>query len=860
MWAGKEVSGLAQVSGIPDFKVIHSHKRMPQTPEPTVRLEATQKTPTTVIKEMTDWQTSIPDFTLYGELGFTLTSVKLEVSKNKAGEVVKGYKPVGKWKEEATRVLKADTQYAILTGVKSGISVIDIDNPEADHNKELIDLMTECNMVAKTNHGYHYLYKYTDKLKTTTSKPLELDIRNDDAIIFCSPSRLEHEGKVLASYEWIKEPMGEGLSEIPDEVLEYLLKLDSRFVAGIVAPVEEEEEAEEDVSETHTISTVDEVVGDHELLPVINALTKRYENYDDWLKIGLVCHNEKVGLEIWDTATRTHYKRYANGLSKRDCKAKWATFGKERRDKMLTSATLWHMLKKDDPTKFYELMENRKDFLNMLMLLNSNDIAKYFYNINPDKYIYNEHLGWYSITGNNTWSHSEKAIPSGIKGDISNTFQQLCLDTKKSVLAKYAKLRSGCKDPEKDKELKTECEEKISLIHKSYKTLGGADFCSGVVSFLDTYYNDPELETKMDTNPYLYAFSDGLYDLNKGGFRRISPSDMISITTGYKIPSGNKKVRAEIEKFLLGLFEDQSITDYLMEVLASSLLGFNKFEKFYVFTGAGGNGKGVITELLQKAFGNYYYPVNVSLFTKIQERLDQPVPALVEARNKRMMMSSEPETNEKLQVSMLKKISGGDPMEARTLHSKHIFKFKPMYKPFFQANDIPKLSKVDNGVQRRMEVIKFPFNFVAKPTLPHERQGDPDVKNIKCQSDEWRDEFILMLTEIYTTKLHTAKCIELPEAVKASTGEYIDDNNPLKGWLNTYYTITKNDADKITARDLKKAYMDDNKVEKCDDRWFKQMLTFNSITHGRTGTGAVYMGLIRKPILLTNEVVEGDDE
>ena len=838
------------MSGSPDFNVIHSHKRMPQTSEPTVRLEATQKTPTTVITEMSNWQTTIPDFTLYNELAFTLTSVKLEGGKNKAGELVKSYKPIGKWKEEATRVLRADTQYAILTGVKSGISVIDIDNPEAEHNRELIDLMTECNMVAKTNHGYHYLYKYTNRLKTTTSKTLELDVRNDDAIIFCSPSRLEVDGKVLASYEWIKEPMGEPLAEIPDEVLEYLLKLDSRFVTSIAVAEEEEEEEEEAVSVTNTIETVEEVETNHELLPVLNALTKRYENYDDWLKIGLVCYNEKVGVEIWDSLSKIHYKRYADGASKRNCKEKWATFGKERRDKMLTSATLWHMLKKDDPTKFYELMETRKDFLNLLMLLNSNDIAKYFYNINPDKYIYNEHLGWYSITGNNTWSHSEKAIPSGIKGDISNTFQQLCLDTKKSILAKYAKLRSDCKDPEKDTELKKECEEKIQLIHKSYKTLGGADFCSGVVSFLDTYYNDPELETKMDTNPHLYAFSNGLYDLEKGGFRKISPTDYISITTGYPIPTSKPKVRKEIEAFLYGLFEDQSITDYLMNILASSLLGYNKFEKFYVFTGAGGNGKGVITELLQKAFGNYYYPVNVSLFTKIQERLDQPVPALVEARNKRIMMSSEPETAEKLQVSMLKKISGGDPMEARTLHSKHIFKFKPMYKPFIQANDMPKLSKVDVGVSRRMEVVKFPFNFVAKPTLPHERQGDPDVKNVKCTSEAWRDEFILMLTEIYTTRVANAKYLEIPDAVKDSTGDYMDDNNPLKPWLNAYYDITKNDADKIPAKDLKRAYLEDNNAEKADDRWFKQMLTFNGIGHGRTGTGAVYLGLKRKVVTL----------
>ena len=805
------------------------------------RLNATTKSPAEDISKMSDWQNTIPEFSLYNKFAFTLTSVKLEVSKNKSGKIVKGYKPIGAWKAEETRVLKDGTQYAILTGKKSNISVIDIDAPDTEHNKELMDMMMECNLVAKTNHGYHYVYKYTPLLRTTTSKPLALDVRNDDAIIFCSPSRLEHDGEVLASYEWIKEPMDEDepLSEIPEAVIDYLRKLDERFIDTprtqvAVAPVavtadviEHVEKPSESVTRAQNL-----------LIDVARELPDSIvSNYQDWLDIGIIFYNENLTCANWDSVSNRPNVGYEAG----GCAKKWATFNTNG-NKRLSGATLWHKLKKSNPAKFYELMENRKDFINLLSLLNSNDVAKYFYNLNPYKYIYNEHMGWYSLTANNTWQHSEKTVPSGIKGDISNTLQQLTLDTKRATLTKYAKLRSKC-SPEEDKVIKAECDELIGLIHKAYKTLGGADFCSGVVSFLDTYYNDTELEEKMDMNAQLFAFTDGVFDLEKGCFRAINPKDMISTTTGYKKPNSNTTVRAEINKFLDGLFENDSTKEYLMKVLASNLLGYNKFEKFYVFTGTGGNGKGVIVDLLTKAFGNYFYSVNVSLFTKIQERLDQPVPALVEARHKRIMMSTEPETAEKLQVSMLKKISGGDPIEARGLYGKHIFKCKPMYKPFFQANDIPKLSKIDNGVQRRMEIIKFPFSFVPEPKAENERQGDPDVKNVKCHSEEWRDEFILMLIEVYNKHLKTAKFIPTPDAVKESTGEYVDDNNPIKEWFFNNYDLTNKVTDKIPVKEVKQRYMDDNNVEKCDDRWFKQMLTFNGVGHGRTGTGAVYTGL-----------------
>jgi P4 family phage/plasmid primase-like protien len=819
---------------------------MPEYETPGLRFKATTKTPDVVITTMaTDWQLKYPDFQLYNKLNFTLTSVKLVAGKNKKNELVKTYKPLGEWKNPAARILKDNTHYAILTGKVSGISVVDIDDPDAEHNKQLMDLLTECNMVAKTNKGYHYVFNYTDKLTTTTGK--KLDTRNDGGIIFCSPTRLESEGKVLASYEWVKEPFDdEGLTDIPQDALEYLYALDSRYVNTVVAPQQDEEE-EESVAET--IETVSEPpVGDHELIQVIHSLTKRYENYADWLTIGIVCYNEKIGVEVWENATKAYYKRYAEGKSKRRCIDKWATFGKDTKSKRLTGATLWLMLKKDNPARFYELMETRKDFLNMLMLLNSNDVAKYFYNIYPDKYIYNEHMGWYSINPRNIWEHSEKNIPSGIKGAISNTFQQLCLDTKKAVLTKFAKDASKTANAEEHAKLKKECDDKISLIHKSYKTLGGADFCSGVISFLDTYYIDPQLDEKLDMNPNLFAFNDGVYDLTLRGFRPITPTDYISTTTGYDYPKRtDPKIRAELDTFLYNLFEDKPSTQYLLQVLSSCLLGYNKFEKFYVFTGSGGNGKGVITELITKSFGKYFKPVNVSLFTKIQERLDQPIPALVEARNGRVMMASEPENSEKIQVSILKKITGGDPMEARTLHSKHIYKYKPPFKVFFQCNDIPKLSKVDTATQRRMEVIKFPFNFVANPILENERQGDPDVKNIKCSSDEWRDEFMLIMVEVYQQSVANAKFIVVPNAVKGATDDYIDDNNPLKPWLNEHFIISKNEQDTILARELKAHYMEWAKADKTDDRWFKQLLKFNGVEQKRTGAGSAFLGIRRKP-------------
>jgi len=852
--AGKKV---IYGNGLNNILIVY-YKRMPTTQHAVktpVRTVAEIKTPAGSI-EGKMWHDGQEVFSLYERLNFKLVSVRLYAEKDKNTGKMEKKATMAKWKTESNRIanLKAGTHYAFVTGERGGCSVIDIDDPNTETAKELMDLMIGCTMVAKTRKGFHYVYKYTDKIKQTANKKYNLDIRNHGGLTFCQPSQLHHKGEVIAHYKWIKEPMEDELEEIPQEVVDYLDGLDGGYTVKSVPKqntilqhlVEEDEDEDvgDSISEVPSASTSTEPkpIEEHELVTIVKALPNAViSNYQDWLDIGIIFYNKKLTCADWDEVSNRPNVKYEAGA----CAKKWGTFT-DKRSKQLTEATLWHKLKKHNPTKFYELMETRQDFLNMLQLLNSNDVAKYFYNINPDKYVYNEHLGWYSLNPNNIWTRSEKSTPSGIKGDISNTFQQLCLDTKKAVLTKFAKDASQTADKDKHSTLKDACDQKIKLIHASYKTLGSADFCSGVISFLDTYYNDPTLEERIDTNPYLFAFTDSLYDLQKGEFRPITPQDMICTTTGYAKPKSVPKIRKEVEEFITGLHDDAETTEYLLKILASALLGYNKFEKFYIFSGKGGNGKGVIADLMRVSFGKYYYPAEMSLFTKIRERVDQPVPALVEARNCRIMMTTEPESSERLQVSTLKKISGGDPMECRTLNSKHIYKFKPMYKPFFQMNDIPKFSKIDLGLGRRMEVVGFPHSYVADPKEPHERKGDPDIKNVKAISDAWRNEFILLLTEVYSKHVKDAKHLIQPTSVKATTGACMDDNNPLKFWLAKHYTITNKKEDTIQSSLLMSDYMADENKDKCDSRWFKQMLSFNGIDHDRIASGAVYMGLVRK--------------
>jgi phage/plasmid-associated DNA primase len=762
------------------------------------------------------------------DLGFVVMSGNMSASLNKNGEWKKQFTFRKNW-ETLTKsdVRVGENALAIVCGKTSGCSVIDIDDPTTEHNQKLMQLMAECNMVQKTSKGYHYFFNYNPKLKNTQGD--KLDIRNDGGCIFTSPSiAYDNDGNAIAYYEWTKLADNQ-LIDVPPSVIDYLSNIGGSRYVITDQPVN---------TPTHTPATV-EVREDKPslLLKVLHALpTKFVDFYADWITMGMILFNEKHTVQDWIELSKKSDKYDGS------CEMHWNTFKSSHRG--VSGATAWKWLKETNRAEFWNLMEERNDFWDLIGLLNNVGSARYFYNIHPNNYLYNETLGWFSLEANNIWKQYKTGQPSKLKRHLADTLQELAMDTKKAELARYAKISENEKDKKKQEEQTIVHAGKIKAIHNAFIKFGSSEFCNGILTFLSSFYNDDALEDKMDKNGRVFAFSDGLYDLETLCFRPITPKDYISVTTGYEFPvKSDAHVKSELDKFFYTLFENNDTTQYLLSVLCSCLFGGNRFQEFYVFTGAGGNGKSLISILMKAVFGQYFLSVDCSLLTKPVERRDQPVPVLVEAKTCRLMLSSEPEASDKLQVGLLKKMSGGDVIEARTLNSSKIVKYVAMFKLIVLANDIPALNKLDGGVQRRMKVCKFPFAFKPKHemTEPFHREADPDLE-LKMSSNAFRNEMILLLIEKYKEVRHL-KASPTCSAVQEQSKEYLDENNPLKEWLNEYYTM--GGENHISARELKNQYLSDTGAEGIDDRKFSQLLGFNGITKKRMNGGMHYVGITR---------------
>ncbi len=558
-----------------------------------------------------------------------------------------------------------------------------------------------------------------------------------------------------------------------------------------IAPTETSDPTEDD---KETRELLQEVIG--------NLGQHRWDYYPDWIRIGFVMFNEGMTLEDFTKASKVS-KHFCSD-SPAWIRNKWRNFRKGN----LTQAILWKWLSEDDADCYAELMPRRRDFWALARNPSHAEVARFFYALKPDAYLYSEGLGWFQLQPNNIWKKYPKS-PNGLLADIFHTFKKIIMEHKNLIDM-----------TETSEEKAKAAEAKIKALLSFNAKIGNHSFNQGVIAFLPSCYEHEKLEDKMDEWTHLFAFNDGVFDLTEMRFRPTEPEDFICLNTGFQYPKKRyPEARKELVACIRSIFESDedieaspdslgALTSYMLKSVAMALNGRKKHEKFFVWTGTGGNGKGLLADMLIRVFGDYYGVVPHTLLTKGQDKKDAPNPTLTKSKGKRLLMATEPEADDKLQVGELKLWTGGDKVTCRDLHTSTIT-YKPQFLLILQTNNIPQLNRPDGGIERRLEVNEFPHKFVANPTLPHHKKINIDLKDKIMKSEKWRDELWFLLLEAYT--LLQSDGLTIPDSVTQKSKEYLDEQNPVKEWLDANYTTGLPKHDKrfwVESSALRKQFTD----------------------------------------------------
>ena len=182
---------------------------------------------------------------------------------------------------------------------------------------------------------------------------------------------------------------------------------------------------------------------------------------------------------------------------------------------------------------------------------------------------------------------------------------------------------------------------------------------------------------KLNDNPNLIGFNNGVYDLINLEFRPMRGMDLVTYSTGYDYNEDiiNTDAYNQVWKFLITTLPNNDVREYTLQLLASFIWGVKKNELLTVFKGRGANGKSILINLISTALGDYEDVLDISKLTQKRKTSETADPAIASLPGKRVVVLQEPDGgNEFINVGILKEFTGGDEMKTRPLY-KDIYKF-----------------------------------------------------------------------------------------------------------------------------------------------------------------------------------------
>jgi P4 family phage/plasmid primase-like protien len=280
----------------------------------------------------------------------------------------------------------------------------------------------------------------------------------------------------------------------------------------------------------------------------------------------------------------------------------------------------------------------------------------------------------------------------------------------------------------------------------------------------------------------LIGFDNGVYDLKMHMFRDGMPDDYILLSTKQNYIHYNSELPevAEINEFFSKIFTNKNLRNYVLDVLACIIDGSIAQERFYIFTGQGSNGKSRLLDLIQKSIGEYYCILPIALLTQKRAASNAAQSELERTKGRRFAVMQEPSENDRLNIGLMKELSGQDRILVRTLF-KEPYEFKPQFKMILTCNELPEIPSDDGGTWRRIKVCNFSSKFTETPDINKPTEFYMDME-LSDKFERWKEVFISMLIDRH--KHINPMAIPEPSEVRVATESYKQNNDIVGQFVN----------------------------------------------------------------------------
>lgn len=549
-------------------------------------------------------------------------------------------------------------------------------------------------------------------------------------------------------------------------------------------------ESKRTVFEQKTISESLEEIA--ELLPLLSD--ERADSRSDWLAIGFCLHaitkGDAEGLTLW-----LEFAERSAKFNEAECICIWD--GMRDEQSSYTIGTLKYFAKIDSPKEYEAICRKKGDrLIGKAVEGGHNDIAKLLFNEYGNEFVFSTtNAKWYQFK-NHIW-HEEKACfelserISDDNGAVISHFEEYIREAKNGLkkLGKDEKKTKRKNDDDDDDDDATAeiLRKKIAALTKLVRQCKNSAFKSAVMKECQEVFRNTKLTEKLNNDPYLVAFKNGVYDFKNDCFRDGKPEDYLSVNIplayiNYK-SLDNPKVQ-EVAEFFRKVLPDEEVRNYFLEQACQLFIGGNHDKVFCIWTGSGDNGKSMTQKLFEKMLGNLAVKISTSLITGTKSKLGQATPELARTGNGvRWVVMDEPGQDEQITTGLLKALTGNDSFYARDLYEggKGTKEIVPLFKLNMLCNNLPAIRKPDEACWERVRVIPFESKFLPEDKCPAtiEEQyamkifpRDPDFGK---RIDKLLQPFAWFL--IYHLRCLNKKNRIIPDKVRVATSMYKEENN-----------------------------------------------------------------------------------
>lgn len=283
------------------------------------------------------------------------------------------------------------------------------------------------------------------------------------------------------------------------------------------------------------------------------------------------------------------------------------------------------------------------------------------------------------------------------------------------------------------------------------------------------------------------------------------------------------------KKYFMDLFcNNEYIVKCVINIIKSAITG-EKLRYIFFCTGTGRNGKSLLFKLLKLMLNNSIDIISENIIIN-SKNLKSNINTEIEKLDKiRIGYVTELKEEDTLNSEMIKKISGGDDIDLRSLHKTNTT-LTPTCNLFVLTNELPKF-KIEEAIIDRIVVIPFKNKFEINTSYEYDIISKIDI----------------IFSYILKYGVISDK-FNFPDEMLEAKKDYIEDNdiNYLKDFIESEIVFC---SDKIIKRDdFRKIYNDWCKVmsypiDKRSDRSFSREMKKNNIENSSSHGIRVYKNI-----------------